>query len=138
MVERKDGLDNTQEQDDGFDIAVEDAIADRPSKRSRGGDAGGRGGKRGLSRDARDGKFGFGGPGRRAKQNTKSSTDDFEPRGDRTARGGRDGSRGGGARGGARGGGGRGGARGGGRGGARGGGTGRLGKSRRMATRGRS
>jgi len=74
---RKGALDNAQEGDD-FDVAVEDAIADRPAKRARGDGPGGK--KRGLPRDARDKKFGFGGPRRGAKQNTKSSTDAFEPR----------------------------------------------------------
>ena len=117
-VERKGALDNAQEDDDGFDVAVEDAIADRPAKRARGGGPSGDK-KRGLSRQARDKKFGFGGPGRRSKQNTKGSTDDFEPRrgGGAPSRGGRGGARGGKSR---------------------GGGTKRLGKNRRMAARGRS
>ncbi|KAN0125325.1 Eukaryotic rRNA processing protein EBP2 domain containing protein [Lactarius tabidus] len=70
---RKGALDNAQVDDDAFDIAVEDAIADRPAKRGRGG---GRGG--GLPRHARDKKFGFGGHGKREKQNTRSSTDDLD------------------------------------------------------------
>lgn len=128
-IERKGALDNAQDDDnDGFDVAVEDALDDRPAKRARGNEKSQRGGdgkKRGLSREARDQKFGFGGPhGRRNKQNTRGSTDDFEPR-----RGGGGPSRGGR-------GGGRGGARGG-RGGARGGGAKRPGKSRRMSQRGR-
>ncbi|KAH9949794.1 eukaryotic rRNA processing [Amylocystis lapponica] len=110
---RKDTLDNPQE-DDGFDVAVEDAISDRPSKRSK--DAG-PGGKRPVPRQVRDKKFGFGGARKRSKQNTRDSTDNFEPRGG-SARGGKGGR--GGARGGAR------------------GGTHRLGKSKRMAARGRS
>ncbi|KAI0260674.1 eukaryotic rRNA processing protein EBP2-domain-containing protein [Gloeopeniophorella convolvens] len=67
----KGALDNAQADDDGFDIAVEDAIADRPAKRGRGG--------RGASvpRHVRDKKFGFGGHGKRDKQNTRTSTDDF-------------------------------------------------------------
>ena len=74
------------------DVAVEDAISDRPSKRGRSS-----GSKRGLSRQARDNKFGFGSnPGRRAKQNTKSSTDDFgSHRGGARGRGGFRGARGG-------------------------------------------
>ena len=111
LIERKGALDNAQEDDDAFDVAVEDAIADRPAKRTRGGP----GEKRGLPRQARDKKFGFGGPGRRAKQNTKSSTDDFEPR-----RGGGKPARGGGGRGGKT------------------GAAKRPGKSRRMSARGRS
>jgi len=75
-LERKGALDNAQADGEDFDVAVEDAISDRPSKRAKGpGDS-----KRPkMSRKARDGKFGFGGAGRRSKQNTKSSTDDFEP-----------------------------------------------------------
>lgn len=72
---RKDVLDagaNRSTDNDGFDIAVEDAISDRPSKRSKGPD-----GKPKISRKGRDQKFGFGGAGRRAKQNTKESTDTF-------------------------------------------------------------
>ena len=59
--------------------AVEDAIADRPAKRSKGTNE--RGGKPKLPRTARDKKFGFGGAGRRSKQNTKDSTDSFVQRG---------------------------------------------------------
>ncbi|KAI9508749.1 eukaryotic rRNA processing [Russula earlei] len=67
-------LHNAQaDDDDAFDVAVEDAIADRPAKRARGGKASG-----GLPRHARDKKFGFGGRGKRDKQNTRSSTDDFD------------------------------------------------------------
>ena len=64
--------------DDGedFDVAVEDAIADRPSKRAKGPN-----GKAKLLRAARDKKFGFGGAGRHSKQNTKDSTDSFVQRG---------------------------------------------------------
>ena len=72
-TERKDALDGGAQDDEGFDVAVEDAISDRPSKRSKGE-------KSKLPRQARDKKFGFGGAGRRSKQNTRSSTDDFEPR----------------------------------------------------------
>ncbi|KAJ7921940.1 eukaryotic rRNA processing protein EBP2-domain-containing protein [Mycena leptocephala] len=113
--------------DDAFDIAVEDAISDRPAKRGRGAAPGGRGGPK-VSRQSRDQKYGFGGGGRHSKSNTRESTDDFG--------GGKRG--GGGARGGSSRGFGRGGARGGGRGGASGGGGGgskRLGKSRRITAR---
>ncbi|KAK0457783.1 eukaryotic rRNA processing protein EBP2-domain-containing protein [Desarmillaria tabescens] len=115
---RKDVLDNPNADDDAFDVAVEDAISDRPVKRGRGG------GSRGLSRQSRDKKFGFGGGDRRSKQNTRESTDNFDS-----------GSRKGSFRGGARGG------RGGGRGGRGGGSSGgrhsskRLGKSRRITAR---
>lgn len=70
--ERKDGLDNPQADDDAFDVAVEDAISDRPSKRGKGP-----GGKF-VNRDARNKKYGFGGGGRKSKQNTKESTDNFD------------------------------------------------------------
>lgn len=103
--ERKDALDGAQD-DEAFDVAVEDAISDRPSKRSKGP------GDKQLPRHVRDKRFGFGGAGRRSKQNTKESTDDFEQR-----RGGGKPGRGGKAKG---------------RGGAQ-----RPGKSRRMAARGR-
>ncbi|KAH7924527.1 eukaryotic rRNA processing [Leucogyrophana mollusca] len=111
---RKGALDNAEADGDAFDVAVEDAISDHPSKRGRGA-----GGKK-ISRDSRDQKFGFGGKGRRSKQNTKASTDSFESG---SGRGGRGGMRGG-----------RGGMRGG-RGGGRGGGNHRPGKSKRMASR---
>ena len=75
-LERKGALDNAQADGEDFDVAVEDAISDRPSKRAKGPRDSGR---PKISRKARDGKFGFGGAGRRSKQNTKSSTDDFEP-----------------------------------------------------------
>ena len=69
-------MDNAQADGEDFDVAVEDAISDRPSKRAKGsGDSN----RPRISRKARDSKFGFGGVGRRSKQNTKSSTDDFEP-----------------------------------------------------------
>lgn len=59
---------------DGFDVQLEDAISERPSKRH----AGSKDGKPSISRTKRDAKFGFGGKvGRRAKQNTKGSTDSF-------------------------------------------------------------
>jgi rRNA-processing protein EBP2 len=71
FLERKGALENAEADDDAFDIAVEDAISDKPAKRGKAVN----GTK--LPRHVRDKKFGFGGPGRRAKQNTKSSTDDF-------------------------------------------------------------
>lgn len=75
-LERKGALDNVQADGEDFDVAVEDAISDRPQKRAKdSGDSN----RHKMSRKARDGKFGFGGAGRRSKQNTKSSTDDFEP-----------------------------------------------------------
>ncbi|KAG1860161.1 eukaryotic rRNA processing, partial [Suillus subalutaceus] len=72
---RKGALENAEADGadgDAFDIAVEDAIADRPAKHAKGP-----GGKK-MARNARDQKFGFGGQGRRSKQNTKVSTDDFD------------------------------------------------------------
>ncbi|KAJ3880141.1 eukaryotic rRNA processing protein EBP2-domain-containing protein [Lentinula edodes] len=113
---RKDILDNPDGNDDAFDVAVEDAISDRPAKRGRGGPAGGSR----LSRQGRDKKFGFGGAGRRSKQNTSASTDDFDSRSRKGSGGGGRGGRG---------------TRGGGRGGRGGGGSKRLGKSKRMDAR---
>ncbi|KAG2069729.1 eukaryotic rRNA processing [Suillus decipiens] len=72
---RKGALENAEADGangDAFDIAVEDAIADRPAKHAKGP-----GGKK-MARSARDQKFGFGGQGRRSKQNTKASTDNFD------------------------------------------------------------
>ena len=69
-------MDNAQADED-FDVAAQDTISDRPLKRVKGsGDSS----RPNMSRRARDGKFGFGGAGRRSKQTIKSSTDDFEPR----------------------------------------------------------
>ncbi|PBK65813.1 Ebp2-domain-containing protein [Armillaria solidipes] len=129
---RKDVLDNPNADDDAFDVAVEDAISDRPAKRGRGGASGG------LSRQSRDKKFGFGSGDRRSKQNTRESTDNFESgsrkgsfRGGRGGRGGGRGGRGTGA--------GRGGSAG--RGGGSSGGrhsSKRLGKSRRITARGKT
>ena len=112
--EHKGALENAQADDDGFDVAVEDAIADRrPAKRARGGKAGS-----GLPRHARDKKFGFGGHGKREKQNTRTSTDDLDGP---ARRGGGGGMRG----------------RGRGRGGKGQSGSSRPGKSRRVAARSR-
>lgn len=114
VKEHKGALHNAQADDEAFDVAVEDAIADRrPAKRGRGGKVGGS-----LPRNARDKKFGFGGHGKRDKQNTRSSTDDFDASGQRGRSGG---------------------ARGSGRGRGRGGvGHTRLGKSRRVTARSKS
>ena len=68
--ERKDVLDN--QKDDEFDIAVEDAISDRPAKRGKASNG------KNIPRSVRDKKYGFGGAGRRAKQNTRESTDNFD------------------------------------------------------------
>jgi rRNA-processing protein EBP2 len=100
------------------DVAVEDAIADRrPAKRARGGKVAG---GSSLPRHVGDKKFGFGGHGKREKQNTRSSTDDFDGSARRGSSGGARGS-----------------SRGRGRGG-KGHGSTRLGKSRREAARSRS
>ncbi|KAF5376817.1 hypothetical protein D9757_008907 [Collybiopsis confluens] len=107
---RKDTLEAGVGDDQAFDVAVEDAITDRPHKRSQSGF--GSGSK--LSRQSRDVKFGFGGAGRRLKQNTRSSTDEFDF-GHKRSTGGP--SRGGGFRGGAK------------------GGPKRLGKSKRLAAK---
>jgi rRNA-processing protein EBP2 len=73
VIERKDVLDNSRANDDDFDVAVEDAISDRPAKRGKGSNG------KTIPRSVRDKKYGFGGAGRRAKQNTKDSTDNFDP-----------------------------------------------------------
>jgi len=113
---RKGALDNAQADDDGFDVAVEDAISDRPAKRGKGA-----GGSK-ISRTSRDKKFGFGGAGKRSKQNTRASTDNFDTGSSKRGRGGGRGGRGGGR----------------GSGGGRGGGSKRPGKDKRMAARSRS
>ena len=69
-AERKDILDNAGGGQEDFDVAVEDAISDRPSKKA----------KSAMPRPARDQKFGYGGAKRNSKQNTKESTDSFGPR----------------------------------------------------------
>ncbi|KAJ7601245.1 eukaryotic rRNA processing protein EBP2-domain-containing protein [Mycena floridula] len=127
---RKDVLDNAQADDDAFDVAVEDAISDRPAKRGRGN---GRG--RGVTRESRDKKYGFGGADRRSKSNTRESTDNFESTRKGQFRGGSSRGSRGGSRGGARGGRGGGGSRGARGGGGSRGGTRRLGKSKREASR---
>jgi rRNA-processing protein EBP2 len=76
FVERKDALD----QDEDFDVQLENALTDRPSKRQA---HTGQNGKPSMSRKGRDAKYGLGGKvGRRAKQNTKESTDSFTGRGE--------------------------------------------------------
>ncbi|KAL1745813.1 eukaryotic rRNA processing [Schizophyllum fasciatum] len=92
----KDVLDKPA--DDDFDVAVEDALADRPAKRGKHDGRGKPDGPK-LARAARDKKFGFGGTNRRAKQNTRESTDDFEA-GGRGGKGGRGGAGGRGGKGG--------------------------------------
>lgn len=68
--ERKDGVDFPDaHDDDAFDVAVEEAVEGRPSKKSKNGAK--------ISRTKRDAKFGFGGKGRRSKQNTRQSTEQF-------------------------------------------------------------
>ncbi|KAG8736468.1 rRNA-processing protein and EBNA1-binding protein ebp2 [Ceratobasidium sp. 414] len=114
LKRKRGGALDAGQDSEAFDVAVEDAISDRPAKRGK------------MDRSKRDAKFGFGGAGtkgRRGKQNTKESSESFDFRNGmgREASGGRRGGRGG-SRGG----------RGGGRGGARGGSR-RPGKSRRQA-----
>lgn len=92
-IERKGALDNAQADDEGFDVVVEDAISDRPAKRGRGAAVAPGRGK--LNRHSRDKKFGFGGAGRRSKQNTRASTDNFDAGPGRRGRGGARGGRGG-------------------------------------------
>ncbi|KAJ6460396.1 eukaryotic rRNA processing protein EBP2-domain-containing protein [Mycena vitilis] len=141
-LKRKRGDVLDKPDDDAFDIAVEDAISDRPAKRGRGAAPRGRGagGERGgpkVSRTSRDQKYGFGGGGKRSKSNTRESTDDFGGgrRGAAGGRGGRGGARGGSSRGGF---GGRGASRGGGGGRGGAGGSKRLGKGRRETARSRT
>lgn len=75
--ERKDTLDGAKGVEGDFDIELEDALQDRPSKRHAGMSKDGKP-RPSLSRAKRDSKFGFGGKvGWRAKQNTKESTDDM-------------------------------------------------------------
>ncbi|KAL5531181.1 hypothetical protein ACEPAG_4057 [Sanghuangporus baumii] len=71
---------SAQNDDEAFDVAVEDAIADRPSKRPKFSSSSKQQNSKGkLSRKARDTKFGFGsGKGRRDKQNTRESTEKFD------------------------------------------------------------
>jgi len=54
-------------------VEVEDALADRPAKRAKG-----QGGPK-VNRTARNNKYGYGGPKKHSKQNTKASTDNFGP-----------------------------------------------------------
>lgn len=92
------GGDNNDHDDGGaaFDIAVEDALSSHQSKRSKPSTTSSRpsdnkddrGNKPRMPRSARDSKFGFGSgagkKGRREKQNTRESTNDFGgDRGDR-------------------------------------------------------
>jgi len=68
---RKDGVDfPSANDDDAFDVAIEDAVEGRPAKKAKSGPK--------ISRNKRDAKFGFGGKGRRDKQNTRQSTEQFD------------------------------------------------------------
>lgn len=69
---RKGALENAEADGEDFDVAVEEAIADRPAAKRARGEGGGK-----MPRNARDAKFGYGGKGKRSKQNTRSSTDSF-------------------------------------------------------------
>ncbi|KAG8744239.1 rRNA-processing protein and EBNA1-binding protein ebp2, partial [Ceratobasidium sp. 423] len=78
LKRKRCGALDTAQDSEAFDVAVEDAISDRPAKRGKGG------GKLSMSRTKRDAKFGFGGActkGRRGKQNTKQITESFDFRG---------------------------------------------------------
>jgi rRNA-processing protein EBP2 len=126
LSERGDVLENRQGGEDDFDIAVEDAISERPAKREKSG-------AKGVSRSARDQKYGFGGATRRSKQNTRESTDNFDSSSGRGRGRGRGGFRGSGS--GSRGGTGRGASSSGSK---PRGGSKRLGKSRRQIARSKS
>jgi rRNA-processing protein EBP2 len=65
---RKDGREIGGGDDDDFGVEVEDAMDSR---------GGARGGKSKMPRSARDQKYSLGGSSRRAKQNTRESTNDF-------------------------------------------------------------
>jgi len=72
---RKDGVDFPDaKDDDAFDVAVDDAVEGRPSKKAKSDT---RSGPK-ISRNKRDAKFGFGGKDRRSKQNTRQSTEQFD------------------------------------------------------------
>jgi rRNA-processing protein EBP2 len=77
--------------DEDFDIEVENALGERPNKRANVKGAG----KPKMPRSQRDARFGFGGKGKRSKQNTRESTNDFEFGGGKNRRAG--GKQGGGA-----------------------------------------
>ncbi len=66
-------MDNPRDNDDDFEVAVEDAISERPAKRGKASNG------KSIPRFVRDKKYGFGGAGRHAKQNTRESTDNFDP-----------------------------------------------------------
>ena|SRR5882762_5034196 len=68
---RLGALDNAQADDDGFDVAVEDAISEHPTK-------GGKGASGNKISTSRDKKSGYGGAGKRSKQNGRASTDNFD------------------------------------------------------------
>ncbi|KDN41741.1 hypothetical protein RSAG8_07272, partial [Rhizoctonia solani AG-8 WAC10335] len=92
LKRKRGGALDATEDSEAFDVAVEDAIADRPAKRGK------QSGKPNMNRTKRDAKFGFGGAGtkgRRAKQNTKQSTESFDFRGGmgRERRGGNNGGK---------------------------------------------
>ena len=93
LLERKDILDNPQVDDEAFDVAVEDAISDRPAAKRiktrphpQGGRAKVEKGK--ISRHVRDQKYGFGGARKRWKQNTRDSTDNVGEKGAKGAKSG--------------------------------------------------
>jgi rRNA-processing protein EBP2 len=81
FAERKDVLDQPNDNEgDDFDVVVEDAISDRPrsAKRIKESADGAPKSRSKMPRHDRNTKFGFGsGAGKRSKQNTRDSTDDF-------------------------------------------------------------
>ncbi|KIK23477.1 hypothetical protein PISMIDRAFT_100270 [Pisolithus microcarpus 441] len=80
---RKGALENAEADGEEFDVTVEEAIGDeRSSKRPKK-----EGGGKKMSRGTRDAKYGFGGKGRRSKQNTRSSTDSFVSGGNKKGKG---------------------------------------------------
>lgn len=73
---KKGSANSSLEGEDGFDIEVESAMADSKSNSRSGRHPQGHDGKS-KKRMGKDKKFGFGGPKRFGKSNTKESTDDF-------------------------------------------------------------
>ncbi|KAK2465398.1 hypothetical protein APHAL10511_002752 [Amanita phalloides] len=88
---RKDVLDQSKGGND-FDVAVEDALVDRPAKRAKSQGGAKERGRSKVSRTTRDRKYGFGGAKNRSKQNTRVSTDDFESRSGKGKKGGKPGA----------------------------------------------
>ncbi|SPO32710.1 related to EBP2 - required for pre-rRNA processing and ribosomal subunit assembly [Ustilago trichophora] len=77
---------------DDFDVRVEEALGERPTKKPSTGGKSGSGGrdptnKAKMPRNARDAKYGFGGKKKYSKSNTAESTNDFRVGPTRGARG---------------------------------------------------